>query len=145
MQIKKIIYIFISCILLISCELEVLDNGKIDGNWQLRQIDTLATGGTCDMSHSYIYWAFESTLMQIRDIDNNNLKILFRFERQGDELKIHTPNHVVTKDKLVLLENDSLLSPLGIMGTKETFHIEKLNHENLVLRNQCYKLHFRKY
>lgn len=141
---KKIIYIFISC-LLISCELEVLDNGALDGNWQLRQIDTLATGGTCDMSYSYIYWAVESHILQVRDIDNGNLKILFRYEKQGDELMIHTPFHVITKDELKPVEDAELLTPFGIIGTKDSFHIEKLNHSNLVMKNENYQLYFRRY
>ena len=71
---KKLIYIIISFILT-SCELEMTDNGALDGNWQLRQIDTLSTGGTCDMSRSYIYWAVQNHILQVRDIDNNNLII----------------------------------------------------------------------
>lgn len=144
MQMKKIIYIIISC-LLISCELEVLDKGDIDGHWQLRQIDTLATGGTCDMSYSNIYWAVESNILQVRYIDNSNLKILFRYEKQGDELMIHTPFHVITKDELEPVEDAELLTPFGIIGTKDSFHIEKLSHSNLVMKNENYQLYFRRY
>lgn len=142
---KKLLYIILSCLILTACELETPNNGKLDGNWQLRQIDTLATRGTCDMSYSYIYWAVESHLLQVRDIDNKNQKILFRFEKQGDELMIHSPHFVQTKDELIPLKNDSLLTPLGIVGIKDTFLIEKLNHEHLILRNQRYQLHFRRY
>ena len=52
---QKIIFIILSCFLLSACELEMSDNGKLDGNWQLRQTDTVSTGGICDMSRSYIY------------------------------------------------------------------------------------------
>lgn len=142
---KKLIYIILSALLLTACDLETSDNGAFDGNWQLRQIDTLATGGICDMSHSYIYWGVENHLLWVRDIDNNNLKILFRFERKDNELKIHSPHYVVTKDELIPLENDSLLTPLGITGTEDTYLIEKLSSSTLVLQNQSYTLHFRKY
>ena len=142
---KKFVYIILSTFILTACELETPNNGKLDGNWQLRQMDTLATGGTCDMSYSYIYWAVESHLLQVRDIDNNNLKIFFEFEKQGDNLNIDSPHQVITKNELIPLENDSLLSPFGIAGIKDNFLIEKLNHESLIMKNLNYRLHFRRY
>ena len=36
---------------LTACEIESHDNGKIDGFWHLEHIDTLATGGTLDVSN----------------------------------------------------------------------------------------------
>ena len=133
------------CLFITSCEIEMSDNGKLDGNWQLRQIDTLATNGTCDMTYSSIYWGIENDLLQVRDIDNNNQRILFRFKHQGDSLILSQPYNVITKDELEALENDSLLRPLGICGTEEHFLIEQLNSSNLTLKNPVYRLWFRKY
>ena len=96
---KKLIYIIISLILT-SCELEMTDNGALDGNWQLRQIDTLSTGGTCDMSRSYIYWAVQNDLLQVRDIDNADFRILFRFEKKGDHLTLRNPYPIIIKAEL---------------------------------------------
>jgi hypothetical protein len=121
------------------------DNGKLDGNWQLRQIDTLATNGTCNMSYSSIYWGMENNLLQVRDIDDNNLRILFRFNHQGDSLFIFDPYHVITKDELEPVESDSLLLPLGISQTEEHFLIEQLSNGNLTLKSPIYRLRFRKY
>ena len=148
---KKILYIFLSCtflsscFLFTSCDLETSDNGKLDGNWQLRQIDTLSTGGVCDMTYSYIYWGIENKLLQVRDIDNNNLRILFRFDKQGDHLTIHSPHQVITKDELKPLEDAELLTPLGIIETEDTFIVETLSSGNMTLKNERFRLHFRKY
>ena len=143
---KLLAYIlFVLCLTLSACEIETSNNGQLDGNWQLRTIDTLQTGGICDMSESYIYWSVENNLLQLRDIDNNNLKILFRFEKKGDLLNIHSPFKVITKDKLEALEDDNLLRPFGIYGTTVDFSIEQLNGSQLVLRNEDYRFHFRKY
>lgn len=128
-----------------SCEIETSENGALDGNWQFRQIDTLSTGGTCDMSHSNIYWAVENHLLLLRNIDKGNQKLLFRFEKEGDMLKIHTPHYVITKDEVVLLDDTSLLYPFGISGPEDLFVIEKNTHESLILRNDLFRLHFRKY
>lgn len=141
---KKTLYILLSCTLLVSCQLETSNNGALDGNWQLRQIDTLSTGGVCDMTYSYIYWGIENDLLQVRDIDNS-MKILFRFDKQEDLLTIYSPYHVVTKDLLEPLENAELLTPFGIAGTQDTFQIEQLNHNTLTIRNQYYRMHFRRY
>ncbi len=140
-----IIPLFLLIISLVSCEIETSHNGKLDGNWQLQHIDTLATNGTCDMTHSYIYWAVENDLLQVRDIDNQNLKILFRFERQDGNLTLHSPHFVVTKDELIPLESDSLLQPLGIPDLRSTFLIESLTHSRMTLKGAQLRLHFRKY
>lgn len=142
---KQLAYIFFLCLILSACEIETSNNGHLDGNWQLRTIDTLQTGGICDMSRSYIYWSVENNLLQLRDIDNSNLKILFRFEKKGDQLNIHSPFKVITKDELEPLEDDELLRPFGIYGTTADFSIEQLNNSRLVLRNEDYRFHFRKY
>ncbi|MBO4216038.1 MAG: lipocalin-like domain-containing protein [Bacteroidaceae bacterium] len=142
---RKLLYIIISTLLLTACELETPSNGAFDGNWQLRQVDTLATGGRCDMTYSYVYWAVESHVLLVRDIDNENLKLIFHFDKSSDRIWIYNPNFVVTKDELIPLESDSLLTPLGILGTRDTFDIEKLSHSDLVVRNRAYKLYFRKY
>ncbi len=142
---KKILYLLLSCTLLLSCELETSDNGKLDGNWQLRQIDDLSTGSSSDMTYSYIYWGIENDLLQVRDIDDGNLMLLFRFDKQGDHLSIHSPYRVVTKDQLEPMEDTEQLLKLGIAGTEDTFIFENLSSGNMTLRNELYRLHFRKY
>lgn len=141
---KKLIYIIISLILT-SCELEMTDNGALDGNWQLRQIDTLSTGGTCDMSRSYIYWAVQNDLLQVRDIDNADFRILFRFEKKGDHLTLRNPYHIIIKAELEPIEDIEQLTPYGIMGTEDTFTFENLSSGNMTLKNEFFRLHFRKY
>ena len=78
-------------------------------------------------------------------IDDNNLRILFRFNHQGDSLFIFDPYHVITKDELEPVESDSLLLPLGISQTEEHFLIEQLSNGNLTLKSPIYRLRFRKY
>lgn len=130
--------------MLAACELELSDNGALDGNWQLRRIDTLATGGSCDMSSSYIYWGVENRILQVRDIDSN-LKILFRFAQHGDSLTIHHPNIVNNKDNLTELEDEELLLPLGINGIQVDYQVERLSKSTLILKDEWLRLQFRKY
>lgn len=144
-HISSLLSFVLSSILLISCELEVLDNGRMDGNWQLRQIDTLATEGICDMTDSLIYWGVQDELLQVRDIDNSNQRIFFRYHLDADSLTIHSPYWAVTKNELVPVEDIETLRPLGITDTIEYFHIDELNSGTMILKNIVFRLHFRKY
>lgn len=141
---KKLICLIISVLMLTSCELELLDNRKLDGNWQLRQMDDLSAGSTHDMSHSYIYWGVQGDLLQVRDIDNN-LRILFRYEKNGDELKIYSPYLFITKDELTELDDVEQLQPLGITEIENHYKIEHLSNDHLTLRDKTYRLYFKKY
>ena len=97
------------------------------------------------MSHSYIYWAVENHLLQVRDIDDSNLTIFFQFEKAGSQLTIQSPYKVVTKDQLEAIEDEETLRPFGIVGLQDTFQFEELNGKALTLKNQFYRLHFRRY
>ena len=141
---KNIFILLLFPIFLISCEIETSSNGKLDGNWQLQSFDTLSTGGVCDMSKSTIYWGIENNILQVRNI-NNGEKILFRFEKGDGMLKIHSPHVYESQYVTVPLENDSLLTPYGILGTEDTFTMEQLSGNSLVLTNQQLRLRFRKY
>lgn len=142
---KKFLYILLSCILLASCELDVLDNDKLDGNWQLRQMENLATEETSDMTYSYIYWGIQDNLLQVRDIDNHNLYIFFRYNLEGDQLTIHSPYQAINKNELVPVEDTEVLLSLGITDAEEHFQIEQLKSGTMVLKSASYRLHFRKY
>lgn len=144
----------VTCMFLTACEIEVSDNDKLDGNWQLRQVDTLATGTIGDKTYSGIYWGVENKLLQVRSIGNGtdcqgqtirSARLLLRFEDTGKEFITHSPHLIVTKDTLQPIDNDSLLRIYGIANQRDTFVYECVDHKRLVLRNTLYRLHFRKY
>lgn len=143
---KKVIYILFLLfpILFFSCEIETSGNGKLDGNWQLLSVDTLSTGGVCDMKQSSIYWGVEKNLLQVRNTENGE-KIFFRFEKNENVLIIHSPHVFESKYETVPVEDESRLVPFGIQGLEDVFQIEKLTNSNFVLVNQQLRLHFRKY
>ena len=144
-RMNKFFYILLTCILLASCELDVMNNDKMDGNWQLRQMDNLATEEVSDMTYSYIYWGIQDDLLQIRDIDNGDLRIFFRYSHEGDRLTIQNPYHAITRNELVPIEDAEILIPLGITDTEEHFLIEKLSNGTMVLKSASYRLYFKKY
>ncbi|MDE5738732.1 MAG: lipocalin-like domain-containing protein [Bacteroidaceae bacterium] len=150
---KIILYtaLFSICMLLFGCDIETAGDGTFDGNWQLRSIETLATGKQTDMSRSYIYWGIENTLLQVRDIDHDGyhddigLVIFFHLTHKNNHLQLREPYKVITKDKLELLEDATLLTPMGIANTAEDFLVETHTNNTLVLKSETVRLRFRKY
>ena len=142
---RKLIYILLLFpMFLVSCEIETSSNGKLDGNWQLLSFDTLSTGGICDMSKSGIYWGIENNLLQVRDIAKEE-KLFFRFERNGNTLKIYNPHILESHYVTVPVEDESMLTPFGILGKEDVYTMEQLSGSSLVLTNQRLRLRFRKY
>ena len=142
---KKFLYVLLSSILLASCDLDVMNNDKMDGNWQLRQMEDLATEEASDMTYSYIFWGIQDKLLQVRDIDNSNLRIFFHYSLEGSQLTIRNPYNVLDKNNLIPIEDAEILLPLGITSTEEHFLVENLSSGTMVLKSASYRLHFRKY
>lgn len=130
---------------LTECTFETSDNGDLDGYWQLTAIDTLATAHTADMRHSGIYWAVQVRLLLIRDVTVNSPNVLFRFEKTAETLTISNPVIDERDVSDIKVENPDILHPYGIYRLKETFRILQLDSQNMVLENQDFRMHFRKY
>ena len=128
-----------------SCEIEYARTGGLYANWQLRQIDTLSTGNTADMTESTIYWAFQSDVLQLRHISKGNQTLYLRFDHKRDSLIVSNPILVETKDEMKEVTSEALLLPFGITNLTDTFSIEQLNGSTLCISNRLYRLRFRKY
>lgn len=149
---KKALYIFTSviayfalCMAMISCDIETSDNGNLDGFWQLTQIDSIANNKSVLVKESQIFWAIQTDVMEVRNISAGDTKILFRFNKTGNQLTIHTPYMEKDKDHRELLSDSTVLKPYYIQGLEETYEIDKLNNSNMQLSGSVLRLHFRKY
>ena len=60
---RKLLYIFFVLLMFAACDIHTSDNGDLDGYWQLRSVDTLSTGGTCDMRDSMRFWSFQANIL----------------------------------------------------------------------------------
>lgn len=146
---KKLVYILFAMIVLAACDFEVSDNGDLDGFWQLRQLDTLATGAVADMRPSGITWGVQHKLLEIRKNDDIYQCILFRFEKGESTLRIYRPvinlNDVDKSLPDSLVTDVKTLEPLGIQQLDETLQIEQFSADEMVLRNDKLRFHLRKY
>ena len=145
---KKLLYILTLGILLVSCELETSGNEKLDGFWQMSQVDTLSTGRVTDTREALIYWGIQGKLLQIRFSENGTYLgegLMFRFNRDGDNLTLSSPviHHLYETDEPI--DDVEILKPLGIFNLVETFHIDELDDDEMVLTNNSLRLHFRRY
>lgn len=145
---RKILYLLVLGLMVVSCELETSGNGDLDGYWQMSQVDTLATGGIDDTHESYIFWGIQGKLLQIRYTENNvylGEGLLFRFENKNSMLTLSSPyvHHLYETDEPI--EDVEILKPFGIYRLEEKFAIEQLDDKCMVLTNDVVRLHFRRY
>jgi len=128
-----------------GCELERSDNGQLDGFWQLKTIDTLATAGTCDMRYSNLTWAFQGKILELRNATNILRDYLMRFNHDGDSLIVNSPYIIARNSGDVRVDNPLMLAPFGINRLEEHFHILHLSSSAMTLESDRLRLHFRKY
>lgn len=132
-----------------SCTMESSDNGKLDGFWHLEQVDTLATGGTADLSDKRIFWGVQHKLISIKDYDAESFYL--RFQQTGDSLIMSSPYinhwHQDTGDDggdIPMEEVSDNLRRCGINNMEERFCKERLTGSDMTLRNKTLRLIFKK-
>lgn len=130
-----------------SCEWHTLDNGRLDGFWQLQRLDTLATGGSTDMVPRRIFWSVQARLLQVSDLNYVHDECILRFEQQDGQLHVWSPYVVdhAGSDIPVGADESELLHPFGIQELDETYAIERLDDDRLILRGSLLRLSFRRY
>ncbi|GAA6528577.1 hypothetical protein LPYR103PRE_05500 [Segatella asaccharophila] len=120
-----------------SCDLHTDSNGKPDGYWHLKQVDTLATGDIRDLSKVNSFWRIEGKLAQVESI-------FFLHERYSDTLRLYAPYiHDWHQDSL--LKNTDPVKALGINSLNEHFKILYLSGSNMILRDSLLQLSFERY
>ena len=137
---RKLTYIIATALVAgaTSCDIEHIDNGKLDGLWKLQAMDSLSNQVTVDMSRSNLSYAIQGNLLQLG-------RVYFRFDHQGDSLILHDP-YVNSFDVSETLIDISLVTPFGINNIpREAFYVDELSRSKMVLRSQFLRLHFEKY
>ena len=137
---RKLTYIIATALVAgaTSCDIEHIDNGKLDGLWKLQAMDSLSNQVTVDMSRSNLSYAIQGNLLQLG-------RVYFRFDHQVDSLILHDP-YVNSFDVSETLIDISLVTPFGINNIpREAFYVDELSRSKMVLRSEFLRLHFEKY
>lgn len=138
------IVVFSAIAMMFSCTFETSDNGDLDGFWHLERVDTLSTGGSCDMSERLVFWSVQMDLMNVADYKNNVNGYIMRFDHTGSLFRIYEPyvNDRMEEDPKV--EDVQLLVPFGINALDETFTINRLTGSDMTLSTDELRLYFHK-
>lgn len=136
---KKLLYFILGILALVSCDLHRYSNGKLDGFWHLKEIDTLSTGGVKDLSRTACFWSIEGRLVNVGGGD-----IFFLHQRYKDTLRLYAPyDHAWHADSL--LKNTDRVRAFGINALDERFKILYLSGSKMMLRDSLLQLNFEKY
>lgn len=128
----------------VSCEIETSDNGDLDGYWHLNRVDTLSTGGVCDMSEKLMFWAVQVKLLNTFDRSGQSGSYMFRFEHKDGNLRLYDPHKDDRMSGDPKVESPEELTPFGVNSLDETFKIERLSGSRMVLSNDKLRLSFNK-
>lgn len=136
---------------LASCEIETSDNGDFDGFWHLERVDTLATGGTLDISKKRVFWGVQYKLISVYDIDKEGtFGYYLRFKQTRDQIVTHTPyknnwHQDVENGGDHPIDDPTQLAPYGINNLEEEFVKEKLDGGQMILRSKTLRLKFKRF
>lgn len=133
-----------SIVTLASCEVHSYDNGDLEGFWQLRSIEKL-NGCKQKLYNTPMYWSFQAKLAEIRQEDIKAQEYFFRFDRSKDSLRLYSPILDYRDKGDIPVTDPTELFGFGIFHLDETFCIDELNSETMVLHSDSIKAYFRKY
>lgn len=133
---------------------EKSDNGRLDGFWQLTNIDTLASGRTANVAERMIFWSVQAGLVELSDrhtgepYDDRFPSIFYRFERQDNCLKLLGEpkpriNNRMRSDAEVA--NSTQCGFYGLSDEGETLQILRLEDKKMTLQSEYFRMYFRKY
>lgn len=128
-----------------SCEVEFVNNGKLDGYWRLMKVDTLATKGSLDLSKKLIFWGVEAHLLEVVNRDTIFDDYLMHFDYENDKLTLGEPYQYKQQTIDYPVTDAKVLNPFGINKINEEFDVEKISGSNMTLRSETLRLWFNKY
>ena len=143
---RKLLYIFTMLLMLAACDIHTSNNGDLDGYWQLRSVDTLSSGMSCDMRDSMLFWSFQGNLLHVRDNKEEKLdKVFMRFTISDKVMTLTNPIIDLRDSSDLVLIDTTFLRHYGIHDMPETLKVVTLNSSTMILENRVLRLNFRKY
>lgn len=144
---KKILLLFTLALSLFSCENKWPINGYLDGQWQLMTIDH--NGNQTNKKGEKIYWNFQLHMLML-NVSNTNY--FAHFEHSNDSIRLcdisfSSANEKKEDDNIRMSgeEIKDILSPYGIDVVDESYKVESLSDETMILSNNGKVLTFRKF
>lgn len=147
---KKNRQLYVAALMLLSamftaCEIESSDNGRIDGFWHLERVDTLATGGSCDLSGKLLFWSVQMRILNLSDKNYVEKSVNMSFRHSADSLRVFAP---LLDDRMngdPAVDDPELLAPYGINALDESFCVERLTGSRMVLKSEALRLTLKRF
>lgn len=138
------VFVIVFAFVCSSCDNHHSCNGKLDGFWQMTNIECFGNCKKADIYNLPMYWAVQVDLLNIRQ-DKATYGLFFRFRQTKDSLIISEP-YINNRDSSdIKITEAALLYPYGIYHLKEGFAIESLTNSAMILKSDSVRLVFRKY
>ena len=131
-------------LVLAACDVETSSNGDLDGLWRLETVDTLATGGHCELGDELRTWSVQHRLLELRDHTGTAGAFLLRFDHHDNLLRTYQPYVFNRTDGDYPLESAAYMAPFGINALDATFTVVSLSSSTMQLRDDQLQLSFRK-
>lgn len=128
-KIKLVISIVLLCFCLFGCDSKWPENGKLDGMWQLMEIDW---AGVENKTPTQTYYSIQLKLINLRQVGGSDILGYFRYT--GDSLHLTMRQTTIADVK-----------QFGLSDTIQSFGVETLNHSQMILTTPDRRLTFRKY
>lgn len=144
--------------LMVGCENKWPNNGDFDDMWQLMSIEQ--NGVVSSLKDTKHYWSVRSNLVQFNSYDNNDGRKYCHFERKDGKLILtdfcHESRNATEADNddWITYDERNVLEQWGIYAESDsnhpdrltqTFTIDHLDSDCLILSTSTYKLEFRKF
>ena len=140
---------FLGLTALVSCEVEMSPNGKLDGFWHVENIDTVAEDGKTinvgDKREAKLYWAFQFNMLQIDDRTYATPRYILRFEHNKDTLRVYDPYLFDRENGDKKLEDPTPLIMYGIDALDAKFIIKSLSNKRVTLKKGNLEIKMRKF
>lgn len=125
------------------------DTGDYGGNWYLTEVDSLSTGDRVDYAPKRVFWAIQGKILEVTDkSEGSGLKdrgIVFHYEQKKDSLLLWEPRYNVRENGDPEVDNVEALKPFGINSLRDSFYVEKINGDKMVLRGKLVRLRFKNF
>ncbi len=143
-KLQLIVFVIAFVIVCSSCDNHHSSNGKLDGFWQMTNIECFGNCKKTDFYNLPMYWAVQVDLLNVRH-EQTTYGLWFRFKQTKDSLIISEP-YINNRDSSdIKITEAALLCPYGIYHLKEGFAIESLTNSAMILKSDSVRLAFRKY
>ena len=144
-RLLPILFLLLTGILTACDKFHTSGNGKLDGYWQLTNVDSLPAEQKADVRELMVFWAVQTDLLEMRDFRAGHANVIFHFEHKGNQLRLYDP---IVNDRPI---SDSIVKDVGTIGyyglshLAETLQVLRLTGSEMTLQSERLRMYFRKY